>query len=515
MRVPFGPWTPDLPPLVVGGNGQVRVARNCIPRQVGYGPMPSFTSLAYGAIDAYARGALMALDNQGNAYNFVGNATKIYRYGPAQTAPEDVSRSGGYGLATKDRWHFCRFGDELFAITEHDVIQHFNLLSSSTFVNVTETADPDNVRGTAPRAKHCGVVRDHLVVGNTYDNTDGEAEARIWWPAIGDPLYWPAPRTDEAVGVQSGYQDLQGPGGWVQAIVEGAEVGAVLQERAIWRMDYVGGVDVYNLFRIEPDRGSMIPGLAIAWGREFLYFNQDGWWRCDYTRSKPIGEDVINREFQADLDTAYLHRISAVTDPKLPLSYILYPGAGNTLGTPNKILVYHWIANKFAIVDALELELLVRVIPPNTSLDDLDATIPDVDAHPDTFDERGTALGAGLIGAYDTNDQLGRLNGAALEATIEVGALELNPGARAFLRNVRPLVEGADATVQIGGVQQLGGQVPPDLTTIYGRRLPMDSHGDCGGRLDARYHFIRLIIPAGGFSSAIGLDVEARASGSR
>ena len=54
---------------------------------------------------------------------------------------------------------------------------------------------------------------------------------------------------DLAASVQSDNQTLQGDGGWIQAVTPGSEVGAIFQERAIWRMDYRGGDIVFDVER--------------------------------------------------------------------------------------------------------------------------------------------------------------------------------------------------------------------------------------------------------------------------
>ena len=81
--------------------------------------------------------------------------------------------------------------------------------------------------------------------------------------------------------------------------------------------------------------------------------------RCFLLRlSTPIGREVIDQTFLADIDTAYFNRVSAVKDPDTQRIRILYPGAGNVGGVPNKELVYDWGLNRFSGPNMISAELL-------------------------------------------------------------------------------------------------------------------------------------------------------------
>jgi len=458
--------------------------------------MKSLASLGGGTLDAYARGAICATDRGGNPYNFVGDAQKLYRYD--SRGLNDVSRAAGYNPSDQMAWAFAQHSNLIFAANRNDALQYFDLQTSTTFLDVTG----------APRAKWIGEVGPHIVVGNTYDGTDGERPARVWWPAITNPLAWPTPGTDEAVENQSDYSDLEGNGGDVQGIIEGSEVGAVVQEHHVWRMDYRGGDVIYELNRIEPVRGSLVPGLTPTFGREFIFCDESGWYRCDYSQSQPIGEEKINRTFLADLDTAYLHRVSWARDPNAPLIYIGYPGSGNTSGTPNKVLVYNYVLNRFAEGD-LAHELLTCALAVGNHLDstpddDLDAFEPT-----SSFDDRQSVFGALEVGAYDTTHELGTFTGTPLRAVLETGDIELAPGRRAMCTLVRPLVKGARVTVQLGGSARSADPIS------FGRERFVEEDGEAPVRLDARYHRVRTHIANEAFTEAVGLDMTFIPTGTR
>lgn len=493
-RVTLGSWAPDLPPLT---NPGVTVAKNCTARPVGYGPLASLVSLGEDPLAAYARGAIAGLDSAGNPFNFAGDAAALYRLASAGT--EDVSKAGGYSATDDTRWGKAQYGQDVFFCNPNDELQFFNLRTSSLF---------EDVSADAPRARYMDVIGQHLVLGNIYTPDEGPLTDAVAWPAIDNPFSWPTAGSDLALSVQSGRQRLKGNGGWVQAVVGGAEVGAIFQERAIWRMDYRGGDVIYEFSPVEMGRGLYIPQLAIPIGRRIFYCAEDGFYLFDYVSSKPIGESRVNRFFLDDLDANYLDRVSWVSDPDKPRVIVSYPGAGNTAGTPNKQIIYDYALDRFTHAE-VNVELLTRVIAPaSASLDALPDE--DIDVAGGSFDDRPSAIGAEIIGAYNTSHVLGQFTGSALAATIESGDVELQPGRRSRTASVRPLVDGAEPTVQVAGLAKSG------ATVTFGPEKSRQPDGKCPSRVDGRYHRFRLNIPSGEDSfEAIGLDVMSTPTGTR
>jgi hypothetical protein len=129
------------------------------------------------------------------------------------------------------------------------------------------------------------------VVGNTTDGTFGPQPQRVWWPAIDDPTNWPTPGTSAAAAVQSDYQDLVGDAGWVQGIVGnlGTADGAVFQERAVIRMQYVGPPAIFAFSTAEGVRGTPAPGSLVQVGNLVYYLGEDGFYVFDGSQSMPIG----------------------------------------------------------------------------------------------------------------------------------------------------------------------------------------------------------------------------------
>jgi hypothetical protein len=511
-RIPFGPYTPDLPPVV---NQQgVLTARDVVPINGGYGPLGSIANVQYAdALDAYCRGAIGGIDFGGNPYNFAGDKNDLYRT-TTDGAVKLSKSTGAYDTGLEGRWEFAAFGETIIATHFGDEAQYYDIRNSTTFQDISSLA----IAPAVPRARHVGVIDNFVVFGNIYDNEIGNHPEAISWSAVNNPLSYPSRKTDGAVAVQSDRQILEGNGGWVQAVVPGSEVGAIFQEHAIWRMDYVGGDVVFALNRVEPNRGLLIPGLAVPVSRWIFYLSEDGFYLFDYTQSKPIGKDRINKTFFSDYDADYPDRVFAMRDPDQTRLYVLYPGSGNVDGTPNKMLIYDWALDMFTDAE-IDAECLTWAVTPGLHLDSPDTVDdPDIlgnddgaggDTYPpgnETFDIRQSPAGSLRIGAYDDSHILSDFSGANTSGTLETGDIELNPGGRTFVNEVRPIVDSADATVQIAATSK------KNESFEYCPIIKQDSDGKCPSRVDGRYHRFRVHLPAT-FENAVGIDVEGRPSG--
>lgn len=503
-RIPAGPWRPDRPPLT--NQRGLAIAKNAVPIRGGYAQQKGLADVSgYTPLAERARGAISVLDPAGNPINFVGTQTKLYRLGSNGT--EDVTRtSGGYNCADDSRWEFGLFGRYLVAVNPGDHTQYIDILTGTNFADLRgDAADaPEGSAGEAPRFRHVGIVGNFLVGGNAYDPSFELVTNSVWWAANGNIFNWPAPGSDDAVAAQSDRQPLEGDGGWVQRVIGGAEVGMVFQERSIWRMDERGGDIVFQFTRVEPNRGLLAPGLAIAVGRLVFYCSEDGWYVTDYTTSQPIGKERWDRFFLADLDGDHLDRCSMSVDPDAQRWYALYPGAGNVGGAPNRYLCYDWSLNE-ASHGEIDAELLTRVLAPVATLD-TGSDPDDLDASGEpSLDYRLSRVGASVLGAYDHDDTLVEFTGDPLEATFRTDYLDLDPGHWTYFSSVRPLATGCLPHVRAASLEKLVKQA--DVEFGLEERVE-DEGGDALVRSNGRYHQLEVRIEAGGFESFVGIDIE-------
>jgi hypothetical protein len=508
-RIMFGEYKPDLSLLV---NDGLSVAKNTLPIHGGYDGVFALADISgFGVLAERPRGAIAGIDPAGNPYNFAGTETILYKL---EDATADVTRSGGaYNCSEQCFWEFAIFGSagryHVIACNPNDDSQYFTIGQSSLFKRL---GNPDLTNTVAPRAKHIGIIGTFVVLGNTFDSLNGQDETALHWSAVNDPFNWPDPGTEVATAVQSGRQPLAGDGGAIQRVVSGSEVGAVFQERSIWRMDYVGGDVVFSLNRVEPNRGLLIPSIAVPFGRQVFYLSEDGFYLFNYTESVAIGRDVIDATFLSDIDTSFFDRVSTVHDPDTQRIWILYPGSGNTDGTPNKYLVYDWGEQRFSHGE-FDAEWLTLAVNAGLTIDSPHTTAdPDTDgvdgAGLPSFDQRIANPGSLKLGAYSTTFQLQDFSGAGLAATLETGRRELVPGSRALATRARVLVDAVDPTVQVAGLRRTND------ANRFTSATKIDEDGDAPLRKDGRYHVFRVNLPSG-FASALGMDVYYQKSGRR
>ena len=360
MRIELGEYLPDQQDHE---NPGLTVAKNVLPAAKSY--MPWLTAAAFtDALDARARGAIQVKDKNGVTYVFAGDTAKLYKLGGGAWSDYSKAGSPAYALATEERWEYVKWGNQVLAVSGVNGAATNNpqaiTLGGAAFADLA---------GTPPQARHMAVVRDFVVVGNTWDSGDGLVPNRVRWCGIDDETTW----TVSAV-TQADYQDLQGNGGWVQAVV-GGEYGVIFQERTIWRMTYTGSPVVFQFDEVVPNRGTPCPDSVVRVGDMIFYLSQEGFEVLqDGNTSRQIGAEKVDRTFFADFDATYWYNVVGMADPINRRVYWAYPGVGNTGGRPNKILCYEWTVGRWTHSEQDVTTLLVGATS-GTDLDSLDASI--------------------------------------------------------------------------------------------------------------------------------------------
>ena len=119
--------------------------------------------------------------------------------------------------------------------------------------------------------------------------------------------------------------------------------------------------------------------------------------------------------------------------------------------------------------------------------------------------------GLSALSCVNSSHQIARFTGSAKTARFTTGEAELVTDARAFVRSLRPLVQGNSSTVvttYVGGRDRL-----IDDVTWTGAST-MNATGTCPVRSNARYHRVKMEV-SGGFTRVIGSEVELTKEGVR
>ncbi len=491
VYVPFGEYTPDLASYL--NTGSITVT-NVMPFGQDYISFPGPVVYSSNALNSACKGAFSGRSNAGSAFNFAGSGTKLYHLSGG--AFDDVSIAGDYTTAADDVWEFTQWGAQILATNYTDPIQTYTMGSSTDFANLG---------GTPPKARHIAVVRDFVVTANTNDS-DGALPYRVRWSALGNEASW----TVSSV-TQADYQNLDGPGGFCQKVV-GGEYGIIFQEKAIWRMTYVGSPAIFQFDQVEFERGTPAPGSVVKVGNFVAYLAPDGFYIFDGQQSIPIGENRVNKTFYADLDQTYLYNISSAVDSSQQIIYWAYPGVGNTSGRPNKLLMYNYAPSstkRWAIAET-ETEWIFRSLGEGYTLDGLDTITTDIDALAFSLDSRVWTGNTSNLSGFNSSHKLINYTGTALDAVIDTGEATLHEGHRSKVTKVRPVIDGSGTvTIQIGTRNTLADSVTWEAATS------LNTTGDAPVRTNARFHRARVNI-TGGFNHAQGIEiVEFKKAGSR
>lgn len=498
--LPVSEWRPDMPSLVEGS----AVVKNVLPRTAAsYGPCPSLAAYATQGLPARCQGAFSGLDPAGAVHVFAGTASNLYRMVSGTPTFSRVSKSAGaYNLPADQMWRFCLVKDRVIATNLSDPIQNFRI--------GTDTAFSDLSAG-APKARYCAGVKNWLMVANTYDGTSGNAPWRLWWSAINDATNWPVPGSASAAQYQSDYNDTVGDGGWIQGVVGNlgnADVG-VFFEHAVWRGVYVGPPAIFDFVQAAGVKGTPAPGSIVQLGGDVYYLAEDGFYKFDGAQVMPIGVEKIDKTFFADLDQGNLSRIVGAVDPINKLVLWTYPGAGNNMGNPNRLLAYSWVTGRWTTSD-INTEYVFRALSFGYSLDSLDNTGYTLDTLPFSLDSRAWSGGQLLLAGFDLSHTMGYFSGASLAPTVDTREIQPFTGQRAFVRNTRPIVDGGSPTVLLG---------TRDLQTnakAFNNGAAMNSLGWCPQRGSARYLTGRITLPAGSnFTHISGLEIDCDPVGAR
>ena len=488
MQLPFGEWLPDQPEHL---NSGANVANNVYYAAKSYKPFPSLVPYSSNTTVTDARGAGSFRDSSSNVFNFVGTNTDIFQLASGSF----TSKQSGLNGTNTDYMTFTQFGDHIIASNGVDAPQYYLMGTSTNFAPLSGIA----TSGTVPTFRVSGVVRDFLITGNQPTNQN-----RIQWSGINDIATW------QSGTKQADQQDLPGSGGEIVHITSG-EIGYVFRQNQIVRMDYVGGATIFRLSVISPNRGAVYGRTVCQDNRRVFFYADDGFFEINGDNVVAIGAEKINRFFDVDLNKAFSDRICAAVDPFNQLALWLYPSASNTANTTgicDKILIYNYATQKWSTADANASTIFSQFVGAYTVelMDIISENLDQINIALDTDFWSGGQL---LLGAIDSDFKAAIFSGTENQGTIETRELELFPGHRSSITNVRPIVD-ATATVTIKSKERLSDDATVSTSSS------MVASGDNPVRQSGRYFRIQVITPSGTpWTHAQGVDLKASRIGLR
>lgn len=476
ILLPIAEYAPDQPELIGTGSSNIL---NVYPRTSrSYGAVNSPSATLYGALNSRCQGAAAFTDKTGAVFLFAGSGSDLYYLTAGLSTWTNVSKSiGGYAIGSDQQWQFTYFNGDVIATNITDNPQAFTLGTGTQF---------RDLEGTPPRARYIGVVKYAFVVmGHTYDGTNGIMPQRLWWSAAGNAQEWPELGSNLGAELQSTAVDLLGPQGWIMGIapdLANADA-AIFQQYAVRRMMYVGPPNIFTLLPVESARGTPAPYSIISYGGIAYYLGQDGFAAFDGAESKPIGAGKVDKTFFAEVDLSNLHRVIGVADPLNKLMWWAAPSVAASSGNPDMLWCYNISIDRWSRAE-VTCETLIRVLGIGYTLDELYTLLGyTLDTLPAPLDSPVWQGGRPGLAIFDTDHALNFMTGPPLPATVELNEIQPYPGKRGFVRGARPFVDGATPppTVGIGRRETL--QVQPTFTAD----VALNGLGVCPVRTSGRY----------------------------
>lgn len=407
-----------------------------------------------------------------------------------------LTTPAAYNTAPTDRWNFVQYGNTVYATNFADPIQFYILGAGQSFQDAV---------GSPPRARYLASVKNFLVAVNTNDPVDGFRPQRVQWSGIDAPDLWTPNAT-----TQSDFQDLLGDGGWNQGIVPGL-AGAdavVFQERAVFRMTYVGTPFVFQFDQVEGVRGTPAPGSICQVGGFVFYLGEDGFYEFDGATSRPIGQGKVNRTFLADLNPLGNYRIWSAADINKKLVFWSYPSG--TADGCDKIIVFNWTTEEWGLL-SVSTQVLFRTLSIGYTLEDLDKFGP-LDTLPSSLDSRQWVGGVLQLSAFDERNQMAHFSGPSMQAILTTKEVRLAELRRGQITQVWPLVDLSAATAP--ATVSTGHRTRPGDAVTYTPAGAMNSVGFCPQRVNDNFLRFKVTLPQG-WSRGQGVDVRATTVGWR
>lgn len=480
MRIDFGPWLPDLPD---NQNPGLTVATNVLPDTVAYKAFNDLTA-STDALTGRAKGLYGTFTKSGASRIFAGDETKLYRL--SSGAWDDATRTSGgaYATATDGWWDFATFGDLCIAVNGVDAPQKFDMSSATDFAALG---------GSPPVAKYVAVSRGFVVLGNISSEPQ-----RVRWSAIEDAETWPTVGTQTAVTLLSDQVDLLGDGGAIQRVIGGDYI-TVFQERSIWRGVYVGAPAVWQFDEVERGQGTPSPMSVVRHKDAMFYLADDGFCIFDGHGSRPIGQNMVDEFFFSDVKDSALWAVNATIDPINRRVFWAYPSKNAADTVPDRIMVYHWPSQRWAVIN-IDIQVIGVGLSEGWTLEQIGAAYTNLDTSvPYSLDSRFWAGGEVYLAGFDTDNKLGAFEGSVLAGTLETAEMQPAQGRKVQINGFRPIADGT-ITGQLAYRDRLADSVTWTSATS------MTASGRVNQRASGRYFRARLNLSS--WTSAQGIEVE-------
>lgn len=481
--IPFAPWEPDK---ALFGGSHAPEAFGVIPSASGYVPLPSLLAEpGLPVLPGTFRGGISFHDTAGNPLTVAGTDNALYLLSDQNWRLLKSGCTCGSG-----GWDFARYGNTLIAVNGVDTPLYAT-------VGLASLADFSPIEG-APVGNSVEVVREFVMIG-------GVETTKVRWSAIGNPLDWPTPGSNDAQYKQADEQDFPDTGSAVA--VAGALTGTdvvIFTERAIHLGRYSGTPYIFQFDILDKGRGTIAPRSVITGNNAVYFLSEEGFFATNGASVGNIGFERVNNWFRATADDIRRHETRGAADPVTGVIYWSFAGRHAPEGVHDQILIYHPQLDRWSCAQTATLGILPGLSRGRT-LEQLDPLGP-LDSLPYSLDSRAWKGGVPGLAAFTPENYLAWFSGPPSDAFIDTAE---SGGKRMLIHGARPLVDGAQARASILCRDFLS--QPP---TAHDCAPVSPRDGIAYTHISTRYARARIHIPQGqNWLFALGCELAAEPEG--
>jgi len=485
MPLQFGEWRPDLALL---DSQWAAIADNVFPGSNSYKPIPSLLPFTAAALPTGpAVGLTAARRADGSWAIYAGSRTRLYRFSLAGWTDVTRTTGGDYHVPVGQAWSATQFGSNLVICQTGDPVQTIDVDSGTNFAALG---------GSPPAARNCKQIGDFLVLGGLVGSP-----RKIAWSGLNNITQW-------TIGLNlSDVQEF--PDNPVQGVA-GSEVGYVVCDRSIYVMQFLPGdiTYIFNFSRVVKDRGA-VSEFGFGTVADTLYFlAEDGFYSLTGSNLAAIGQDKCNEFFLANSDVDRRNVVRFVPSNKPFVVWAFH--STSAAQTYDRVMIYNWSNQRWA-TGTIAAQIYAQLGSVGLDLDTTGTETGDalLDSTAKGLDSFAYIGGRPLICGIDPNGLLCALQGPNLSATVETAEAHLVPGARAFISEVYPLIDGGATSIVASATRERLEDTP-----VWGSPLPLEITGSIPLFSSSRLHRFRMTVPAGEtWTNAQGVMVEAQQDG--
>ena len=275
----------------------------------------------------------------------------------------------GAGKVTPKEWNFTTYGNQVMATNYFDPIQVWDPTAGAFADLLTKEVATGGI--VSVKARFIATIRSFLVVANVNPDSEGGAglaatDARVytlWWSGSGEPSKF----YELDLPTLSSFAQLVSLPGEITGLV-GGEYGIVFKRNSVWRMNFVGGLQLWTWDQVSASTGCAYPRSIVSVGNTVYFWGPTGIFVIGDAAMMSRSGQVINkistqlldkylfdeafeetalRQPTSQQDTENTSVVSAGFDPYSGLVWWAYTRVGDNYHRCNDILVFNPQTDRF------------------------------------------------------------------------------------------------------------------------------------------------------------------------